>query len=223
MIYAISDLEGKLPVLKKVLTRIDFKTSDELYILGNVIGRSEQNIETIDYIMNIPNIYIIIGKNERDFINTFTINKDKITLKTTIEVQQPVPSIFTSLYKLSQTNSKHCIKIIEYLKKCESVKVLPTSKLIFSAGGYKVLNNDILEATFDPKNFIKTAGFKNYMNIFGSIPIINLPNIFNFSPIERWFDYTFKNKVCINQDLIHSHKITVFNEDFEFITVNEDI
>lgn len=47
MIYVMSDLHGCFEEYKRMLEKIDFKESDTLYILGDIVDRGSQSIQIL--------------------------------------------------------------------------------------------------------------------------------------------------------------------------------
>ena len=64
MIYVTSDLHGSFKEFKELLKLINFNDDDYMYILGDVIDRGDEPIELIRYIMNSPNIELLMGNHE---------------------------------------------------------------------------------------------------------------------------------------------------------------
>lgn len=64
MIYCMSDIHGEKDRFDKMLDLIHFSDSDTLYIIGDVIDRGPSGIEIMKFIMECPNIVLIIGNHE---------------------------------------------------------------------------------------------------------------------------------------------------------------
>lgn len=61
---AVSDIHGNLPFLKGLLSKVDFGPEDELYILGDLLERSETGLETLRYVMELSqggNVHTLLG------------------------------------------------------------------------------------------------------------------------------------------------------------------
>lgn len=69
MIYVMSDLHGCFEEFKAMLNKIGFRLSDELYIIGDVIDRGPSPIKLLKYIMEQPNIHLILGNHESMMIH----------------------------------------------------------------------------------------------------------------------------------------------------------
>lgn len=64
MIYVMSDLHGEYDKFIEMLKLIDLKSTDKLYILGDVIDRGPKSLEIIDYIRKVDNIKLLMGNHE---------------------------------------------------------------------------------------------------------------------------------------------------------------
>lgn len=67
MKYVMSDLHGCYDKFLEMLKLIEFKDTDELYILGDVIDRGNKPLEIVEYIMIHKNITLIKGNHEKMF------------------------------------------------------------------------------------------------------------------------------------------------------------
>ena len=69
MHYVLSDIHGNKEAFDTILSMIDLKPEDQLYILGDVIDRGEYGIELLQQIRTMPNCTLLMGKRlneERD-------------------------------------------------------------------------------------------------------------------------------------------------------------
>lgn len=71
-IYIISDIHGGLHLLKELLEKV--KAGHKLIILGDLIEKGANSLQTLEYIMELSkldNIYIIKGNNDDSLVNIF--------------------------------------------------------------------------------------------------------------------------------------------------------
>ena len=68
-IYCISDLHGQFTLFKKMLDKINFSSEDTLYVLGDVVDRGKDGIECLQYILNHPQMQMILGNHEKMMID----------------------------------------------------------------------------------------------------------------------------------------------------------
>ena len=65
MVYVASDLHGyPLEEFLRLLDKADFSDGDLLYILGDVVDRGEDGVRTLLWIMEQPNVFMILGNHE---------------------------------------------------------------------------------------------------------------------------------------------------------------
>ena len=69
--YVMSDLHGCYDEFMKLLELIKFNEEDHLYILGDVIDRGTGSIKIVDYIIDKPNITLLLGNHEQMYIEWF--------------------------------------------------------------------------------------------------------------------------------------------------------
>lgn len=67
MRYVMSDLHGRYDKFLEMLNLIEFKDTDELYILGDIFDRGNQPIEILEHIWSSKNIFLIKGNHEEMF------------------------------------------------------------------------------------------------------------------------------------------------------------
>lgn len=70
-IYVLSDLHGSFQILKEMLKKIEFSSSDTLYILGDCCDRGPKSLEIYFYIQQHSNIILIKGNHEIMMRDTF--------------------------------------------------------------------------------------------------------------------------------------------------------
>lgn len=64
MIYAMSDIHGCYDKYRAMLSEIQFKSMDTLYVLGDVIDRGADGIQILQDMSTRPNVFPILGNHE---------------------------------------------------------------------------------------------------------------------------------------------------------------
>ena len=64
MIYAISDIHGRYDKYRAMLSEIRFKSTDILYVLGDVIDRGPDGVKILQDMSTRPNVFPILGNHE---------------------------------------------------------------------------------------------------------------------------------------------------------------
>lgn len=64
MNYVISDIHGQYEKYRAILAEIEFKSTDTLYVLGDVIDRGPDGCKILLDMMGHPNIFPLLGNHE---------------------------------------------------------------------------------------------------------------------------------------------------------------
>ena len=64
MIYAISDIHRYYDKYRAMLSEIQFKSTDSLYVLGDVIDRGPDGVKILQDMSVRPNVFPILGNHE---------------------------------------------------------------------------------------------------------------------------------------------------------------
>lgn len=71
MRYCVSDVHGEYGLFLELLEKINFSSSDEMYICGDIIDKGPSPMELAKYIFSKPNIHTIVGNHEYDFLKLY--------------------------------------------------------------------------------------------------------------------------------------------------------
>lgn len=77
--YVMSDLHGHYDAYKRMLSEIDFKNTDMLYILGDILDRGPNPIKIILDLMQRPNVEVIAGNHCLMACSCFSFLMQEIT------------------------------------------------------------------------------------------------------------------------------------------------
>lgn len=64
MIYVISDIHGEYEAYKRLLKKINFSDSDELFVLGDCVDRGPEPIKLLQDMMSRGNVFPILGNHD---------------------------------------------------------------------------------------------------------------------------------------------------------------
>lgn len=64
MIYLISDVHGRYDEFVRLLRKVRFGETDQLYLLGDVVDRGTQNLKMLDFCRSGKNVTLIKGNHE---------------------------------------------------------------------------------------------------------------------------------------------------------------
>ncbi len=71
MTYIVSDVHGEYDLFIKLLEKIKFSDSDTMIICGDVVYKGQDSIKLLKYVLSKPNIKMIIGNHEYDFLKKY--------------------------------------------------------------------------------------------------------------------------------------------------------
>lgn len=162
MIYVTSDLHGySLDKFKLLLDKANFRDSDFLFVLGDVIDRGADGVEILQWLMVQPNIELILGNHEAmllscDFLFD-EINEKSISELTGTELQLYSAWIANSgqstFDALSAIQNEEIEYILEYLREAPLYEALTVGNRDF------ILTHSGL-GNFDPQmNLSKYSSF----------------------------------------------------------------
>lgn len=139
MIYVMSDLHGCFEEYKRMLEKIDFKDSDILYILGDIVDRGSQSIQILQDMMVRSNVFPILGNHEYmlneclDFMlseineeNVSTINDSNIIQKLTSWITENGGA--PTFEQLNHLSKEELLDLQEYLMEFEIYKSLEVNQ-----------------------------------------------------------------------------------------------
>ena len=71
MRYVMSDIHGEYGLFVRLLEKIGFSESDELYICGDIIEKGPESVRLAKLIFSMPNARVIMGNHEEAFIRHY--------------------------------------------------------------------------------------------------------------------------------------------------------
>lgn len=67
--YAVGDIQGCYDTLRALLKQVQFTPStDTLWCAGDLINRGPKNVETLRYLMSLPNLKVALGNHDLHFL-----------------------------------------------------------------------------------------------------------------------------------------------------------
>jgi serine/threonine protein phosphatase 1 len=135
MIYITSDIHGDFSRFSQLLEDIKFSSNDKMYILGDVIYRVDKSFKLMKYIMDTPNIYMLLGNHEKLFLeimdmidNEYVLNIIKNVLDNKIDIEDGIKSI--------------CLLNKDLIEQCNIIQLHHWRWLLKSTGeGYSLLKD----------------------------------------------------------------------------------
>lgn len=144
--YVIGDIHGELDQLKTLLTKMNFGKQDELYIMGDVIDRGPHPIQTLQYLMTLPNCTCLIGNHEVMAIQNLHLLMNEITetfvdslkeedmLSLSEWMNNGAQSTIREFYNLSQEGRQNIIEFIADFEAYEELTIKGQDYILVHAG-----------------------------------------------------------------------------------------
>lgn len=150
-IYCMSDIHGQFELFKKMLKEIKFSDEDYLYVIGDVIDRGSQGIDCLRFILDHPQMQLILGNHEKMMIDV--LSGEKYQLASAIKRwnrngNQPT---LDSFCLLSQDEQVHLINQIKHLPLYLNVVVNDTTFYLVHGAPYLVSREAFVK--FDDRDY----------------------------------------------------------------------
>lgn len=201
MDYVTGDIHGCFDKFLRLLKKIKFSDNDNLYVIGDVIDRGESPIEVLQYIMEQPNIHMLLGNHE-DMMLEYMKNPDSFNER--VWYQNGGYITHSQYLDLPENKQKEIINFIKNLP----YYFIVNDKILVHAGvdAIKIDNSkDILEnlkrQTKDDLVWIRDefifspTRLKDYKIIFGHTPTRYINGKF---PMSIWHDTYYNDKIGID-------------------------
>lgn len=145
MTYVMSDIHGMYDKYAEILRKIDFKESDELYVIGDVVDRGAAPMKVLLDMMSRKNVYPLMGNHDLIALNFLPkVNKslaenggtldDCLSQTLRIWINSGGKTTVSDFCKLNADGRK---KVIDYLKEftlLEAVDIGEKSYVLVHAG-----------------------------------------------------------------------------------------
>lgn len=209
MIYVTSDIHGRLDRLKKLIQKIDLKEDDKLYIIGDLVDRGDQPIETIEYVMNHPQIEVIMGNHDEMMLHSLRYKDEVVIERWGRNGCEPTIEGFF------KRTSEEQEKILDYIENLPYYKIID-NKYLLVHGGFEperlsenmktmsledALNEQKDRLVWVRDDFLKNKALDNLITIFGHSTRRYINKSFELEerlPYEIWFDEKYNDKIGID-------------------------
>lgn len=131
--FITSDVHGGFNELIEGLKKINFKSDDRLYILGDILDKGPDSFKVLDYVMNAENINLIKGNHE--YMLQLAIENDE-RIRDYIECEGK-----QKIEKIKARGEKYFEKVYKYIKNLPYYIILDEDFLLIH-GGIEININD---------------------------------------------------------------------------------
>ena len=209
MKYVTSDIHGRLDRLKRLIEVIQLSENDTLYIIGDLVDRGSEPIETIEFVMNHPQIEVIMGNHDEMFLHSLKY-EDEVQIERW--GRNGCSPTIDGFFKRTIEEQD---RILDYIDSLPYFKIIDNRYLLVHAGFEPVrlftdMENVCLEDALNAQkdrlvwvreDFIKNKALDNLITIFGHSPRRYIDKCFDREaklPYEIWFDDIYKDKIGID-------------------------
>lgn len=209
MKYVTSDVHGKLDRLKRLIEEIKLGKDDMLYILGDLVDRGDKPIETIEFVMNHPQVEVIMGNHDEMMLHSISYKDEKQIERWTRNGNEPT---LRGFYLRDEEQRE---KLLSYIDGLPYFKIIDNKYLLVHAGFnpsllFESMKDKSLEESLAEQNdrlvwvrddFIKHRALDNLITIFGHSPRRYIDKVFENEsklPYEIWFDSIHNDKIGID-------------------------
>lgn len=184
----ISDIHGNISLFKELLTKVNFSDDDYLFVLGDMIEKSNNNLQTLDYFMNLSkksNVYIICGNCDNVLSYMIKDVDDKLLKHYALKLKRTILLEFANKLNIrvdDDTNMEELCNLsyTKFKKYYDFVLNLPhayiiNNKICAVHGGIesiKSISNNPLDLMKNDCFYEKTKG-TDIIEIVGHYPVVN--------------------------------------------------
>lgn len=209
MKYVTSDIHGRLDRLKKLIDKINLSNEDTLYIIGDLVDRGKEPIEVIEFVMEHPNIEVIMGNHDEMMLHSLKY-EDEVQIE-----RWGRNGCETTIKGFNERSKKQQKAILSYIEKLPYYKIIDNKYLLIHAGfePSRLFDNmedkSLGESLMEQKDrlvwvrgdFVKNRALDNLITIFGHTPRPSIDKILEKEteiPYKIWFDPIYKDKIGID-------------------------
>ncbi len=123
--YVVSDIHGEYDKFIRLLDKINLRTDDTIYILGDVLDRGPNPIKTLHKIMEMPNAIPIVGNHELMALDCLEFLCKEITEKSISELSSEMMDNIvtwdyngsrTTLEEFSKLSDEEKLEVVDFIK-----------------------------------------------------------------------------------------------------------
>lgn len=129
MIYLTSDIHGYFKQFKQMLEYIHFGDEDFLYIIGDAVDRGEEPLPLLQYIMEQPNMELLMGNHEQGFLWNVDVNTSVLSDSEVRRfwLEHGGRETYLQYMELSEKEQK---AVVDYLRERPMYKILGKNILV---------------------------------------------------------------------------------------------
>jgi serine/threonine protein phosphatase 1 len=209
----------------ELLGKINFSPKDILYVLGDAIDRGKDSIKCLRYIMEMPNIHMIMGNHEQMMLDALSSDFEKNSASMINWLENGGSTVITEFINLSGDERVTMLEFIVNLPLLQQCKVREQNFVLVHAG----LNvseassspGEISTAILLPKQqpddllwirnmFFGKKALPKSITIFGHTPTITIEK---HAEGKIWKDSHWNDKIGIDGGCVYGGSLLALRLD----------
>lgn len=230
--YVMSDIHGCYDDFIKMLDLIDFKMSDDLYILGDVVDRGDNGIDLLEFIRGSENITLLKGNHEQMMYEALTNQFSPFEFDHWLLKNGGFPT-YKAFMELSHSERNVILNFINELPEYKVIEINGITYVLVHAGLLPLRNFTLEEQLkmqgdnllWIRKGFLTSKVKTDFKVIFGHTVTATIPQYINRKDDRTdngliWFD---DNKIGIDCGCSYGLRLSCLRLDDmkEFYISNE--
>ena len=209
MTYCISDIHGCYDEFMELLRKIDFRSDDTLYILGDVIDRGSESIKCLRYTMEAANIKLLMGNYEQMMLDALANGYEKDNSQMASWLDNGGTKVFPEFCKLSDGEKTAIMDYIRNLPYLAQVKIGEQNYVLVHAGlnvaaasaegafstAAILPRQNLDDLVWIREKFFRKKALPRSITVFGHTPT---PMLTIRNRAKVWRDKRFKDKIGID-------------------------
>ena len=205
--YAIGDIQGCFSEFIALLEKVNFnKDDDQLWLVGDLINRGPQNLETILFLKSLPNVTCVLGNHDLHFL-----------------------AVATGVHKASKSDTLHDLlaspdlpEIIEWLRHLPLIHLNPSQRYLMVHAGLPSIwsSAEALSYADEVHTVLRGDNYQTFLKaMYGNQPAIWSSNLKGMDRLRVITNYLTRLRYCKvdgEMDLIHKDQVIPLGFDAWF-------
>ncbi len=196
--YAIGDIQGCFSELTALLEKVRFnKDDDHLWLVGDLINRGPQNLETILFLKSLPKLTAVLGNHDLHFL-----------------------AVATGVHKTSRSDTLHDLlvapelpEIIEWLRHLPLIHVDSNQRYLMVHAGVPSIwtTTEAMDYADEVHTILRGDNYLEFLAaMYGNQPAVWSSNLRGMDRLRVITNYLTRLRYCTEDgemDLVHKEQV----------------